>query len=200
MAALSGLALAGMAALTTANTVQQFGAQRSAATGAARQGAFEQGIYNQDAAVADLQAQDAIARGTEAELRYRRGVRGTVGSQRAALAAQGVDLAGGSAADVQAETTLLGELDALTIRNNARREAWGFQVQATDLRARGQLARMGGDNTAAALRTQSIGTLLTGASQLTDLYRNAPRTPRGPTTTKAPSWGPSKTGAGPGGY
>ncbi len=39
---------------------------------------------------------------------------------------------------------MLGELDALTIRSNARREAWGYQVNAEDLKRRGEIARKEG--------------------------------------------------------
>jgi hypothetical protein len=45
---------------------------------------------------------------------------------------------------VQADAAFLGELDALTVRTNAAREAWGYQVQAEDLRRHAQIARKEG--------------------------------------------------------
>lgn len=98
-----------------------------------------------NASVADLQAQDAIARGSEAEARFRASVKGMIGSQRAGQAAGNIDVNFGSTVDVQADAAYLGELDALTIKTNAAREAWGFNVQGQDLRRRAVITRKEGD-------------------------------------------------------
>lgn len=102
------------------------------------------GIADYNANVADLQAADALARGTEQENKFRAGVRGIVGSQRAGTAAGNIDVSYGSAVDVQADAAFLGEQDALQIRTNAAREAWGFQVQGEDLRRRAAVTRKSG--------------------------------------------------------
>lgn len=102
------------------------------------------GLADYNAQVADLQSADATARGVQDENKFRTGVRGMIGSQRASLAASNVDVSFGSAADVQGDAAFLGELDALTIRTNAAREAWGFNVQGEDLRRRAQTARQEG--------------------------------------------------------
>jgi hypothetical protein len=98
-----------------------------------------------NASVADLQAKDAVTRGKEAEDRFRSSVDQMVGTQRATFAASNVDVGFGSALDVQADAVHLGELDALTIRSNAAREAWGFKMQAEDLRRRATITRTEGD-------------------------------------------------------
>jgi len=103
-----------------------------------------------NAQVADLQAKDAIDRGFEDESRFRSVVRGAIGAQRAGFAAANIDVGFGSAVDVQADAAMLGELDALTIRTNAAREAWGYKVTATDFRKRGEIARKEGAAMAAA--------------------------------------------------
>ncbi len=94
-----------------------------------------------NAAILEARARDARALGTDEEQRYRANVRGLIGSQRAGFAAQGVDVGSGSAADVQADAAYLGELDALTIRNNAAREAWGYEVEADQARKGGEIAK-----------------------------------------------------------
>lgn len=91
--------------------------------------------YN--AKVAEAQAADALARGRDEESRFRSELKGLIGSQRAGFAAQNIDVSTGSAVDVQADTAYLGELDALTIRSNAAREAWGYRVQAANQRQAG---------------------------------------------------------------
>jgi len=119
------------------------GAQDS---GKAQRAAAESGadLADYNAKVADLQAQDAVARGADAESRFRSQVKGAIGNQRAGFAAGNIDVGFGSSVDVQADAAFLGELDALQIRTNAQREAWGFKVQATDLRKRAEIARKEG--------------------------------------------------------
>lgn len=122
-------------------------------------GQYQAGQHNQklmdaNAQIADWQAQDALDRGKDEAAKHRSAVRRMVGSQRARLAAQGIDIESGSALDLQLDTARLGELDALTIENNAAREAWGYRVQAQDYRTRGAIARYEGKQAA-------VGTLLT---------------------------------------
>lgn len=120
------------------------------------------GDYN--AAVAETQAKDAISRGRYDEQRFRQGVKVLIGSQRAGFAGQGVDVGVGSAVDVQADAAYLGELDALEIRNNAAREAWGYKVEAENY-------RRGGAQQQTASRFGAAGTVLgSGASLLQQRY------------------------------
>lgn len=97
-----------------------------------------------NAEIAELQAADAIARGQEEEQRFRTSIRTAIGAQIAGFAAQNIDVGFGSAVDVQADAAYLGELDAMAIRNNATREAWGFRVEAEDLRRRAEITRREG--------------------------------------------------------
>lgn len=163
---------AALIATTAASTYSKFKSERDGATGAERQGNYEKAILDQNAEYADAQAKDAIQIGQQQEYRQRAGVRSLVGSQRAAGAAQGVDVDSGSMLDVQLEAVGVGELDALTIRNNAAREAWGYKVQAADLRNRGKLAQYAGRTQASTLRNASWGTLLTGASEIGQIYES----------------------------
>ena len=71
--------------------------------------------------------------------------RAAVGGIKAAQAANGVDVNSGSAKDVQQTQSMLGALDALTIRSNAARQAFGFQQEAVSNEAQAKL-----DKTAAA--------------------------------------------------
>lgn len=108
------------------------------------------GLADYNAQIAELQSEDAVDRGFEAESRFRTQVRGAIGAQRAAFAGGNIDVSFGSAVDVQADAAFLGEMDALQIRTNAARESWGFKVQAEDYRRRGDIMRREGDNIVAA--------------------------------------------------
>ena len=125
------------------------------AYGTYRAGQDQQRINEWNANVAELQATDAVLRGNEAETRSRIETRSLLGAQRASLAGQGVQVgdAGSSGDQVQIDAQRIGEEDALTIRNNAAREAWGFKVGASSERMQGDSAMRRG-------RLQAIGTLI----------------------------------------
>lgn len=119
-----------------------------------------------NAKVADLQAEDAIQRGAEEESRYRAGVRQLIGSQRAGYAGSNIVVGFGSALDVQEDTAVQGELDALTIRTDAAREAWGFRIEAQDLRQQAGIARRTGQYRAEAGRQQATQQYIRAGSTL----------------------------------
>lgn len=144
------------------------------AAGSMKAGKYAKEVGEYNAAVANLQANDALARGEEAERRHRMQVRQLVGAQRASFAAQGVDVndPDSSALDVQADAAALGELDALTIRQNAAREAWGYRAQAQDARIRGQIGYAEGTN-------KAVGTILGTAGNLALMKYGFTSKPRG---------------------
>jgi hypothetical protein len=112
-----------------------------------------------------------------------------IGAQRAGIAAGNIDVGYGSAVDVQADAAHLGELDALTIRNNAQREAWGFKVEAIDTRQRAKITRKegvamekAGKVAQSAHRLGAIGGLVTGAGSLAAEKYGWRESPSGATT------------------
>jgi hypothetical protein len=150
---------AGLIGLSLLKTGLDYYGQRKAADASEAQGNFE-------GEQLDQQAADTITQGQAAESRYRTDVKGTIGAQRAGYGGQGVDVASGTAKDLQTETQQIGDFDARTIRNNALRQAHGLNMQA-------DFARQGGKNLAAAQRTQSWGTLLTGGAQAVGMAQDA---------------------------
>jgi len=106
--------------------------------------------------LAEMDAVDALKRGQEAVAITRGKTKKLIGSQRAAIAAQGIRADIGSAADIQQEAQDIGELDVLAIRNNAAREAYGYKVKAIEASLEGRLAISQG-------RTRAFDTLATGA-------------------------------------
>lgn len=100
------------------------------AQNAKQEGAFNSSMLAGNAALKEQAAQETINAGdTSADWqRVRTGQ--AVGTQRSVQAANGIDVNSGSASQLQDDTAMLGELDALTIQNNAAREAYGYRVQA----------------------------------------------------------------------
>jgi hypothetical protein len=114
-----------------------------------------------NAAFASMKADDAVRRGESAEQAYRGQVKKVIGSQRAAAAANGVDVNSGSAADAQVETAVIGEQEALKIRANAWKEAWGYKFEAQTASMNGQFAAMSSEN-------EARNSLLTGGMHALD--------------------------------
>lgn len=122
------------------------------------EGAYRKSVAEQNERLALMQADDAIRRGDRAAIEHKKQVNQVIGSQRANLAAQGIEIDSGSAAAIQEETAAIGAQDVMQIKNNAWREAWGFKVQAQNAGSEGRWASLNAGNRA---RT----TLLTGGLQ-----------------------------------
>lgn len=118
-------------------------------------GAYDKQVADTNATLSKFKAQDAISRGATAELQQLKKTDDLVSSQRAAQAASGADVGTGSAAIVRSSSQLMGQTDALTIKNNAWREAWGYTVQANNFKSQGEFAEIATNN-------EANNTLLTG--------------------------------------
>mgnify|MGYP001566966260 CR=1 FL=1 len=127
-------------------------------------GRSQEALANYNAEIGMLRSEDALARGFETETRSRIGGRRLIGSQRAAFAASGVDISDpdSTAANVFADTAALSELDALTIRANAAREAWGYRMGAQNDQALGRIARQEGESRAVGTLLSTAGSVLYG--------------------------------------
>ena len=121
--------------------------------------AEELGEYN--AKVAERQAEETISAGAVEEERHRAKVRQLQGSQMAAQGASGALAGEGTFGDLLEQSAQYGEMDALTIRANAARRAYGLQAQGSADRLEGAMA-------ASRARTQGYTTLLSAAG---DVYK-----------------------------
>lgn len=144
-------AVAGLV-LTAAAGVQQANAAK-----AAGQAQEEQAAENAKAAGA--QARNAELTGQVDEDRRRQQTRQMLATQRAMFATNGVDMSTGSAMEILGDTAAIGEQDALTIRANAAREAWGYKVDANNYGNQGRVAKATASN-------QAMGTYLTTAGSM----------------------------------
>lgn len=134
----------------------------ASAIGSIKSGKYNAQIAQENATLANEAGASAEQQGAVASTAYSKQVKGFLGAQRASIAASGIE-ASGSALRVLSDTSAQGELNALTIRNNAARQAFGYKVQALNATAGGQLALMGSQYNA-------ISTLLGGAAQGYGMY------------------------------
>lgn len=105
--------------------------------------------------ISAFQSEDAIRRGEESVDLYEQQVNQVIGAQRAAFAAQGIEVDSGSAAVIQSDTKAIARQEVLKIRNNAYRESFGYKIQSVRENATGQFASIGANLSA-------TNTLLTG--------------------------------------
>lgn len=120
---------------------------------------YDAQVADNNATLAEWQARDAITVGNLKEQSVRMQMAGVKGSQRAAMAANGIDLTQGTAVDVLTSTDYMGERDALTVRNDALRSAWGYRTQGVGYQDNARMSRTGANSISptAAAATSLIG-------------------------------------------
>lgn len=90
--------------------------------------------------------------------------------QKAIQGASGLDIESGSPIDVRSGTSTIGELDALTIRNNAAREAYGYQTQGSNFAAQGELDKAAASNDSTTGYLQGTSSILGSASSIAQKF------------------------------
>ena len=118
--------LAGLAVVSAYN---QITGSRKQAKAARAQAAYERGQAIINAKLAEINASDALARGEEQLGDYEVAAKRLKGTQVSSLAAQGVEIDSGSAAQIRYETDKQIDTDKRRIKNNAWREAWGYELE-----------------------------------------------------------------------
>lgn len=94
-----------------------------------------------NAKIAELGAQSALLQGQQQVGALTLNAGRLKSRQRAALAANGGDLGVGSAAEIQASTDIMKEIEANTLTANAVRSAWGYRTQAVNFQNEALAAR-----------------------------------------------------------
>jgi hypothetical protein len=87
-----------------------------------------------NAIISEEASSQALQKGVEDVGRIQMQGASLQGAQRAGYGISGADVNLGSAARTQEDTASLTELDKKTARNNAQREAWGLEKQASNMR------------------------------------------------------------------
>jgi len=129
-----------------------------------------------NARFAEVRATEIIEQGDEDAREYQKKVKQTVGSQRAALAAQGIEVETGTALELQLETAEQGALDVETIKNNAWRQSFGYEQEAVSQRFQAAMTRTAGrfqktQSQAAARQTLVAGGLQAAGSFTSGMSR-----------------------------
>lgn len=134
------------------------------AKAASDQGEATNKIARNNATMAEYAAKDSQVRGEEDAQAVQRRAASLKSSQRVGMAAHGLDIGYGTAADLQDQTDFFSQSDAATARTNAGREAWRGNSQAQDFRSQGSAAQHNGN-------MQAAGSMLSGASMVADKWK-----------------------------
>lgn len=89
-------------------------------------------LADTNARIAEMGAQSALLAGEKEVGRVTLRAGQVKSAQRTAMAANGVDLGEGNAAEIQATTDLMKEIDVNQIQANAVRSAWGYRMQGVN--------------------------------------------------------------------
>lgn len=114
-----------------------------------------------NAAEAERQAADAVQRGVIPEMRARMQGGRFIGEQIGHYSGTNVDVNIGSPKDVQASTRAISDMDEEVIRNNARREAYGYGTQAQRYQQEANFDEAEGKNALLASVIGGVGKLAT---------------------------------------
>ena len=129
------------------------------AYGQQQQGRFQSRVAKNNAMTQERLAEDALDRGQRAEEAHRLKVAQMKSAQKAKMSASGLDITTGAPSELISDTAMMGELDALTIRDNAEREAFGHGFAATNSLNQGALDRATANN-------RATGTIMTAATEV----------------------------------
>lgn len=116
---------------------------------------------NNNAKTAEYAAQEASRLGEERAIAVQRKGAALKSAQRVGLAAKGLDLSYGTAADLQDQTDFFTQSDVATTRTNAAKDAWSKRAQG---------AQYQGEANAQNPLMMAGGSLLSGAAQVSDKW------------------------------
>lgn len=152
------IAIVASTAVTAVGAIQQ--GMAASAQGAAQQGAMQ---YN--SVVKQQNAELAVQQAGAREVQQRRNARQLLAQQRAALAQAGIGVGFGSALDVEEQSAIRAEMDALNIRYEGELQARGLLAAAQQDVFQGDMARSAGRNAQTASYISAGASLLSGAAQ-----------------------------------
>ena len=147
------------------------------AAGNLMKGNAQAGMYGYQAGIAQLNQKIALqnrdyayATGESEAAKYGMAARQRMGSIVAHQGASGLDIGGGSATQVREGQQFVTGIDLATIRNNAARRAYGFEVEATQDAAQSQLYTKAASDAKTAGSIGAVASLVSGAASVSDKW------------------------------
>lgn len=160
----ASIAMTVVSALSSAAAASQKGQAESNAA------MYQAAVARNNEIVAKQNADYAIEKGKAGEEAKRERTAQMIGSQRARAGASGLAVEGESGLRLYSDIAQLGEVDALTIRNNAAREAYGWETQGANFAAEAKLYDMRARSAEDAGSLGAFSSIIGGASGVADKW------------------------------
>ena len=167
----TSLAIASIAATAIGTGVSMYGQEQQASAQAAS-ASYAAKVASNNQILANNEAQDAIARGQVADQQKANQTAQLIGRDRAASAANGVDVNSGSAVALQSDSAGAGELDQLTITSNATREAAGYTNEGINYQNQASADEASSKNDLQAGNLSAVSTVVNGAGGVASQWYN----------------------------
>lgn len=151
--------MCGTAAFMVASMAMSAVQAQQQAQAAQAQADYEQAVQRNNNIMAERAKQDALRRGKREETLKRLETAQEVSTKRGQLAGSGFNVNTGSALTAQSDIKAMGGVEAQTIRSNARREAYGIDVDNARERA-GSAGRV------SQFKNQKKAAIISGASNI----------------------------------
>lgn len=139
--------------------------QRKSGEAARQRADFQAAILRNNATLLRTLIPDVFARTAVTQRRIQLSTVQTVGSQRAALAAQGLLIDAGSARNIIADTFAVGQATEIDAQLNAERQALRLEIAAINSENDAKVTQLAGAQAEEASKIQARGTLLGGFAQ-----------------------------------
>lgn len=153
-----------------AGAVVQAGAAAGKGEADAAAARYQAAVSRNNAIIAERNAQAELQRGQQLEASKRERTAQALATQRARMAASGLAIDTGSPLRLQEDVAGLGELDALTIRNNAARAAYGYRVQGMSFESQAGLLGMQAEGAEKGGQIGAFTSIIGGASGVSDKW------------------------------
>lgn len=168
----AGYIAAAGAAATVVGAGVSYMASQNAAAAASNQANYNAEIAANNQKTADQEAQATLQQATVQQQQKANQEEQQIGSQKAAFAANGVDVNSGSATSVLSDTAAAGTLDQLTIQNNAAQTAVGYKNQGINFGNQATLDNQASEQDLAAGNLAADRSVITGAGQVASQWYN----------------------------
>ena len=165
-----GLGAAVAAVSVVGSVISGIGAINSAEAQSAN-AKYQSEIASNNEQIAQQNAQLASAAGEAQVEQSGIKTRAAVGAIEAAQGASNIDVNSGSAVDVRASASELGQLDALTIRSNAEKQVYGYETQATAFAGQAALSAAQASQAPEAGAFSAVGSVLSGVTGAAKIYQ-----------------------------
>jgi hypothetical protein len=136
-----------------------------------RNAAFQAQVAANNSQIARQNASLEFQSGEQQTANAEMELRSQLGTEKAGQAASGVDVNSKSLADARAGTAEIGTVNALNIRSNAARKAYGYETEATGDTAESQLLESESKEASGMAPIAATGSMLSSASTVGSQYQ-----------------------------